>query len=59
MFFRDGVGFIAPDDGGAYIYVQLSPLETAAIGDLAEGSRVRFDVAPDARRNRAANVKRL
>ena len=52
-----GFGFIAPDDGGKDVFVHASALEIAGMRSLAEGQKVSFDVQPDARGSKAANLK--
>jgi CspA family cold shock protein len=52
-----GFGFIAPDDGGKDVFVHASALEIAGMRSLAEGQKVSFDVQPDARGSKAANIK--
>ena len=44
-----GFGFIAPDDGGADIFVHVSALEQAGIRGLNDGDLVSFDVEEDRR----------
>lgn len=39
-----GFGFIQPDDGSADVFVHISAVERAGIGNLVEGQRVSFDV---------------
>ena len=51
-----GFGFITPEGGGKDVFVHASALERAGIRSLAEGQRVTFDVQPDARGSKAANV---
>jgi len=41
-----GFGFIAPEEGGADVFVHISALERAGISGLNEGQRVSFDLAP-------------
>lgn len=40
-----GFGFIQPDDGSKDVFVHISAVERAGLGDLAEGQKVSFDVA--------------
>lgn len=49
-----GYGFIARDDGDADVFVHRSAIEE---GDLNEGDRVEFDVAPSAKGPRADHVR--
>src|SRR4028119_1829218 len=44
-----GFGFIAPDDGGADVFVHASALERAGIRGLNEGDLVSFEVEEDRR----------
>lgn len=39
-----GYGFIAPQDGGADLFVHASALEQSGLRSLAEGQAVSFDV---------------
>jgi CspA family cold shock protein len=52
-----GFGFIAPEDGGKDVFVHASAVEAAGMRSLAEGQKVSFDVQPDARGSKAANLK--
>jgi CspA family cold shock protein len=52
-----GFGFIAPEGGAKDVFVHASALEAAGIRSLAEGQKVSFDVVPDARGAKAANLK--
>lgn len=39
-----GYGFIQPEDGSADVFVHISAVERAGLGNLAEGQKVSFDV---------------
>ena len=52
-----GFGFIAPDGGGKDVFVHATAVEAAGMLSLAEGQRVSFDIQPDARGSKAANLK--
>lgn len=52
-----GFGFIAPDDGGKDVFVHATAVEAAGLRSLNEGQKVSFDVQPDARGSKAANLK--
>jgi CspA family cold shock protein len=56
-----GYGFVAPDDGGADVFLHISALEQAGIRGVAEGSKLSFDVVTDPRKGKtnAQNVKLL
>ena len=51
-----GFGFIAPDGGGKDVFVHVSAVEAAGLRTLAEGQKVNFDIQPDARGAKAANI---
>ena len=44
-----GFGFIQPDTGGSDVFVHISAVERAGIGDLREGQKVSFEVVADRR----------
>jgi CspA family cold shock protein len=52
-----GFGFIAPDDGSKDVFVHTTAVEAAGLRSLNEGQKVSFDVQPDARGSKAANLK--
>ena len=52
-----GFGFIAPDGGGKDVFVHASAVEAAGLGTLNEGQKVSFDIQPDARGSKAANLQ--
>jgi CspA family cold shock protein len=39
-----GFGFIAPDDGGADIFVHISAVEKSGLTGLADNQKVTFDL---------------
>ena len=39
-----GYGFIQPEDGSKDVFVHISAVERAGIGNLHEGQKVTFDV---------------
>ncbi|MGN6514827.1 MAG: cold-shock protein [Rhizomicrobium sp.] len=52
-----GFGFISPEGGGKDVFVHASAVEMAGLRTLNEGQQVSFDVQPDARGSKAANLK--
>ena len=54
-----GFGFIQPDDGSTDVFVHMSAVERAGIGNLSEGQRVTFDVerSPKNGKLAAANLR--
>ncbi|HLB59293.1 MAG TPA: cold-shock protein [Bdellovibrionota bacterium] len=53
-----GFGFIAPDDGGRDVYVNLTNVQTQD-GTLADGQRVEFEVAVGRKGPEAIKVKSI
>ncbi len=53
---QKGYGFIQPDDGGKDVFVHISAVERAGMGGLAEGQKIRYDVAVDRGKPAAANL---
>lgn len=49
-----GFGFIAPDNGGADVFVHVSAVERAGMRTLVEGQKVNFEAARDARSGKTA-----
>lgn len=39
-----GFGFIQPEDGGNDVFVHVSAVERAGLGNLKEGQRLNFEV---------------
>ena len=52
-----GFGFISPEGGGKDVFVHVTALEASGIRSLNEGQKVSFDIQPDARGSKAANLK--
>jgi CspA family cold shock protein len=52
-----GFGFISPEGGGKDVFVHATAVEQAGLRTLQEGQKVSFDVVPDARGAKAANLK--
>ena len=51
-----GFGFISPEGGGKDVFVHVSAVEAAGMRTLNEGQKVNFDIQPDARVSKAANL---
>lgn len=51
---QKGFGFIAPDDGGADVFIHATALERAGIHSLSEGQTVSFDTEVDSRSGKTA-----
>jgi CspA family cold shock protein len=54
-----GFGFIAPEGGGKDVFVHISAVEAAGLRMLNEGQKVNFDIQPDARGSKAANLSAI
>jgi CspA family cold shock protein len=39
-----GYGFIQPEDGSKDVFVHISAVERAGLGNLGEGQRIQFDL---------------
>jgi cold shock protein len=46
---QKGFGFIQPDDGGKDVFVHISAVERAGMGDLREGQKLKFELTEDKR----------
>ncbi|HYD67104.1 cold-shock protein [Azospirillum sp.] len=56
-----GFGFIQPDDGTADVFVHISAVERAGIGNLNEGQKLSYESVRDPRRGKvsAENLRAL
>ncbi len=56
-----GYGFIAPDAGGADVFVHISAVQRSGLQGLSEGQKVSFDEEVDPRKGKtnAANIRAL
>ena len=56
-----GYGFIAPDGGGADVFVHISAVERSGLNGLDEGQKIGFEIEVDQRRGKssAVNLKSL
>lgn len=54
-----GFGFIQPEDGGNDVFVHVSAVERAGLGDLKEGQRLNFEVerSPKNGKTSAVNLR--
>jgi len=51
-----GYGFIAPDDGGADVFVHISAVEQAGLHQLNEGQKISYDVEVDPKKGKSSAV---
>ena len=51
-----GFGFIAPEDGGNDVFVQISAVERAGMQSLVEGQKISYDVVSERGKLAASNL---
>lgn len=58
---QKGYGFIAPDDGGADVFVHISAVERSGMRGLVEGQKLSYELKTDPRKGKAAaeNLKSI
>jgi CspA family cold shock protein len=44
-----GYGFITPEDGGKDVFVHITAVQRSGIPELAEGTKLSFELQPDPR----------
>jgi cold shock protein len=44
-----GYGFVSPEDGSKDVFVHITAVQKAGIPELAEGTRLSFDVKDDSK----------
>ncbi|WP_119679176.1 cold-shock protein [Indioceanicola profundi] len=49
-----GFGFIQPEDGSSDVFVHISAVERAGIGNLNEGQKVSFEAVRDPRKGKTS-----
>ena len=54
-----GFGFIQPDNGGKDVFVHISAVEKAGIGDLQEGQKLSYEVINERGKDAATNLKKV
>ena len=54
-----GYGFIQPENGGSDVFVHVSSVERAGLGNLIEGQRISYEELRDPKRGKtsAENLK--
>ena len=52
-----GYGFIEPEEGDKDIFVHISAVRSAGLGDLEDGEEVEFDVVENDGKTSAENLK--
>ena len=51
---QKGFGFIQPADGGKDVFVHISAVERAGLGQLAEGQKLSFELVADRRTGKSS-----
>ena len=51
---QKGFGFIQPDGGGPDVFVHISAVERAGLGQLAEGQKISFELVADRRTGKSS-----
>jgi cold shock protein len=54
-----GFGFIQPDEGGPDVFVHISALQSAGIGNLNEEQHVSYELATNNGKTSASDLKLL
>jgi CspA family cold shock protein len=54
---QKGFGFIQPQDGGKDVFVHITAVERAGIGNLKEGQKISYDIEQDRGKSSACNLK--
>jgi cold shock protein len=49
-----GYGFISPDDGGADVFVHITAVERAGLGQLKDGQKLSYELTTDRRSGKVA-----
>lgn len=44
-----GYGFVSPEGGGKDVFVHITAVQKAGIPELAEGTKISFDIQDDSR----------
>ncbi|MCY3830035.1 MAG: cold-shock protein [Rhodospirillaceae bacterium] len=54
-----GYGFIQPDGGGKDVFVHITAVERAGLGQLSEGQKIQFETQQDTRGPKAVNLQQV
>jgi CspA family cold shock protein len=56
---QKGFGFIQPEDGSKDVFVHISAVENAGLGNLSEGQKLGFDLQSERGKTSACNLKMM
>lgn len=56
---QKGFGFIQPDGGGADVFVHITAVERAGIGNLKEGQKISFEIATERGKTAATSLRAI
>lgn len=51
---QKGYGFIQPDEGGKDVFVHISAVERAGLGELREGQKIAYEILTDRRTGKSS-----
>jgi cold shock protein len=51
---QKGYGFIAPDAGGPDIFVHITAVERAGMGQLNDGQKIKYELTQDKKTGKAS-----
>ncbi len=54
-----GFGFIEPNDGTKDVFVHISAVESAGIGNLQEGQKLSYEIQAERGKTSAGNLKAM
>jgi len=54
---QKGFGFIAPQDGGADVFVHMSAVERAGMRSLNEGQMISYEITMERGKSSATNLQ--
>ncbi len=54
-----GYGFIQPEDGSKDVFVHITAVERAGIGNLKEGQKLGYEIVTERGKSSAGNLRAL
>ncbi|MGB1077583.1 MAG: cold-shock protein [Bdellovibrionales bacterium] len=52
-----GYGFISPEAGGNDVFVHISAVQAAGLGELAEGQKISYEIAENRGKEAASELQ--